>query len=89
MSDNAIRRLDNQGRVIIPMPLRKALGWEPGKAVELVQENGSLHLRAAQESCAICGRDVEDGKCAEIAREKRLCLNCCKAALRALEKEAR
>ena len=89
MSDNAIRRIDNQGRVIIPMPLRKSLGWEPGRAVELVQENDSLHLRAAQVTCTICGRDVENGKYAEFSQDKRLCLSCCKAALYALEKEAR
>jgi AbrB family looped-hinge helix DNA binding protein len=37
--------VDRSGRMVIPMPLRRALGLEHGGEVELVDAGGSLQLR--------------------------------------------
>lgn len=88
MKDRAIRALDNQGRVIIPMPLRRSLNWEPGRAVELVQEDdNTLRIRPAQETCAVCGNTISPGNFANITEEQKLCLNCCEAAVKAFERK--
>lgn len=88
MKGTTIRCIDTQGRVIIPMPLRRSLQWEPGRAVELVQEDdNTLRIRPAQEICAVCGKAITPGECADITQEKKLCLSCCGAALKAMKRK--
>lgn len=52
-----IRRVDELGRVVIPVELRNQLGIGPGQPVEILQgEQGDVILRPYQRRCALCGK---------------------------------
>lgn len=51
-----IVHVDELGRFVIPAPVREALGWGPGTAVEFgFQEDGALVVRASRTRCRLCG----------------------------------
>lgn len=78
-----IKQIDRNGRVLIPRQLMDMLGYEIGTPVNVVQgENGDIIIRRNNARCDVCGRSLDD-KFAEIG-SKKLCLNCCKAAVKAL-----
>ncbi|GMQ98355.1 MAG: hypothetical protein BMS9Abin17_0863 [Acidimicrobiia bacterium] len=37
--------MNDQGRIVIPAPIRRALGYEPGDELLLRVENGSLQIQ--------------------------------------------
>lgn len=42
-----VRRMDELGRVVIPMEIRRTNGWEPGQPVEMFADNeGGLYIKA-------------------------------------------
>lgn len=46
-------RLDRFGRVVVPKPIREALGLEPGAALELEEEGGRVLLRPLREEAPL------------------------------------
>lgn len=67
--------LDAQGRVLLPRPLRKALGLEPGSRLLALVEDGRLVLipweRAEEELWAELA-DLKESLAEELLRERRL-----------------
>ena len=67
--------LDAQGRVLLPRPLRKALGLEPGSRLLALVEDGRLVLipweRAEEELWAELA-DLKESLGEELLRERRL-----------------
>jgi AbrB family looped-hinge helix DNA binding protein len=67
--------LDAQGRVLLPRPLRKALGLEPGSRLLALVEDGRLVLipweRAEEELWAELA-DLKVSLAEELLRERRL-----------------
>ena len=51
------RKIDELGRVVIPMEFRKSMGIEPGDPVEVFAENGRVILSfpANRKRCVSCG----------------------------------
>lgn len=51
------RKIDELGRVVIPMEFRRSMGIEPGDPVEVFAENGRVILSfpANRKRCAGCG----------------------------------
>ena len=83
------KHIDPHGRVLIPRQLMEMLGYEIGTPVRVMQgENGDIIIRRNQTRCDVCGNPIDREKCAEIGN-KRLCLNCCRAAVEALTREER
>lgn len=83
MRTTSIRRLDGQGRIILPAHIRKALNLAQNSAVTInLTEDGEIRIRPAEERCCICGREtrkdamrISDGKsvchrCVEIIKEE-------------------
>lgn len=54
-----VRKMDHLGRVVVPMEVRKANGWEPGMALEMFATHDSLVLREYGNRCSLCGSDEE------------------------------
>lgn len=53
-----VRRLDNLGRITLPMELRRTFGIKEGDPVEIFTDKGAICLKpVAGSSCAICGND--------------------------------
>ena len=62
-----VREIDNVGRIVIPMQLRKELGLlEPGCKLELFSDGKQIIAKKAIESCIFCSSENElielDGK---------------------------
>lgn len=83
MKTKSIRRLDGQGRVILPAHIRKALNLAQDSAVTIdMTEGGEIRIKPAKERCCLCGREtgedaltLDSGKlvchrCVEIIKEE-------------------
>ena len=74
-STGIIRRIDALGRVVLPMELRRSLGWREQDRVEIFTEGEQVVLRRFEPNCSFCGRGEEltefHGKpvCAKCIRE--------------------
>jgi transcriptional pleiotropic regulator of transition state genes len=51
------RRIDQLGRVLVPVEIRKMLGIRNGDTLEMRVENGTLVLEKVRPECALCGSD--------------------------------
>ena len=80
MTTKSTRLVDNQGRVIIPNHIRKALNVAPGNTVEVeLDDDNNIRIRVIEERCCICGESVEGKHRAEIKvgpSAKFICYNC-------------
>lgn len=58
MGDTGIvRRVDDLGRIVIPMELRRTLGIHVKDALSISVEGERIILEKYEESCAICGSE--------------------------------
>lgn len=74
-STGIVRRVDDLGRIVIPMELRKILDIEPRDSLEIFVEGDTVILKKYEPQCVFCGqaKDVETFKmknvCKDCARE--------------------
>lgn len=68
----AFRKLDDLGRVVLPIELRRQLGIQPGAEVEILVEGGDVILRRWVPRCVICG-----GPATGLFHGKAVCMTCC------------
>jgi AbrB family transcriptional regulator, transcriptional pleiotropic regulator of transition state genes len=54
-STGVVRKLDNLGRIVIPIELRKTLGIEIGNGMEIFTEDDRIILRKYAPGCVFCG----------------------------------
>lgn len=54
-----VRRLDNLGRVVLPMELRRTLGINEGDPMEVFVDGDRIVLKKYTPGCYLCG-DVEE-----------------------------
>ena len=52
-----LRRMDELGRVTLPIELRRALDWNEGDRIEISAEGDRVILRKRQELCVFCGAE--------------------------------
>lgn len=76
------RKVDDLGRIVIPAPLRRALGIAEGDEVEVSVDGDRLVLRKPAERCAFCSSTTELND----FRGTAVCWSCM-AAIRALDRE--
>lgn len=55
------RKVDELGRVVIPMEIRKVLGWTPGTRLKLERKGEVVVLKKSEGCCSFCG-GVQDLK---------------------------
>lgn len=68
-----VRHLDDLGRVVIPMELRRTLGFGVRQPVAVLVDGDDIVLRRYNDSCALCGNtDVEF----EQVRGRAVCTEC-------------
>lgn len=51
------RRLDELGRIVIPMEIRKSLNISSGDLLDISVENGAVILKKSRNVCIICGNE--------------------------------
>ncbi|GHV34178.1 AbrB family transcriptional regulator [Clostridia bacterium] len=54
-STGVTRKVDELGRIVLPIELRRNLGIEEKTELEIYVEGSSIVLRKADQSCAFCG----------------------------------
>ena len=67
-----VRRIDDLGRVVLPVDLRRALGLEIRDPVEVFVDEDAIILRKYQLSCVFCG----SSKDTTLFRSKPICPEC-------------
>ncbi len=50
-----VRKVDELGRIVVPIELRRSLGIGDRDAVEMFMEDNSIVIRKHQPSCVFCG----------------------------------
>lgn len=54
-STGIVRRVDELGRVVIPIELRRTLGINERDTLEIFVENDTIVLKKYEEACVFCG----------------------------------
>lgn len=69
-----IRKVDELGRIVLPIETRKLMDLEPKDGVEIFVENDKIILKKYQPACIFCGEvdEVLNYKSKKICRD---CLN--------------
>ena len=67
-----IRRLDELGRIVIPIEIRKRFGLGEKDALEISVEDETILLSKPQTSCVFCGRGAD----LEMYRGRSVCRSC-------------
>lgn len=68
-----VRAIDQLGRVVIPMELRKTMNIKDGTPMEIFVDRGDIVIRKYQEICVICNDNVGTIK---LENGKSICSSC-------------
>ena len=73
-STGVVRRVDNLGRIVFPIELRRALDIKERDAMEIYTEGEQIILKKYEPACIFCGeaKDVTNFK------GKNICKSCLK-----------
>ena len=74
-STGIVRKIDDLGRVVIPIELRRTLNIEEKDALEIYVDNDKIILKKYEPACVFCG----DADNIVNFRGKNVCVNCLKA----------
>ncbi len=77
-----IRKVDELGRVVLPVETRKRLGLEPKDPVEIFVERDRIVLKKYEPVCIFCGSTGD----AVIWKDKRVCKRCVEQMKRGADK---
>ena len=83
-STGIVRKIDELGRIVLPIELRRNLGIEEKDALEIYVEGASVILRKYQPSCIFCDnvRDIS------VFKGKNVCPKCLREMQEALAVKA-
>ena len=71
-STGVVRRVDELGRIVLPIEIRKVLDIKQKDAVEIFTDNDQIILQKYQPACIFCN-NVTD---VVYFNNKRVCLSC-------------
>lgn len=71
-STGIIRRVDELGRVVLPIEIRRILDIEERDPLEIILEEDRIVLRKLQPTCIFCGAEED----LQEYRSKRICRAC-------------
>ena len=73
-STGIVRKVDELGRVVLPIELRRTMDIDKGDPMEIYVEGNSIILRKSesQGTCVVCG----NSKKLTIFKDKSICENC-------------
>lgn len=54
-STGIVRKIDELGRIVLPVELRRTLSIDEGDTLEIYVDGGSVVLRKYEPSCIFCG----------------------------------
>ena len=71
-STGVVRKVDELGRIVIPIELRRTMGIEEKDALEIYVDNEKIILRKYEPACIFCGNAEE----ALNYKGKNICRSC-------------
>ncbi len=71
-STGVVRKLDNLGRIVIPIELRKTMGIEIKDTLEIFTEGDEIILKKYQPGCVFC----TDARNVTLFKGKMVCEKC-------------
>jgi len=71
-STGIVRKVDELGRIVLPIELRRTLDIEEKDALEIYVDGDSIILKKYEPSCVFCG----DARNVTSFRGKNVCQNC-------------
>jgi len=71
-STGIVRKIDELGRIVLPIELRRTLGIESKDSVEIFVDQDAVILKKFKRSCVFCG----DGEDLIEYKDKPICQNC-------------
>lgn len=71
-STGVVRKVDELGRIVIPMELRRTLGIDVGDGIEIFVDKDRIMLRRYEPSCIFCGNANQT----VIFKGKLVCADC-------------
>ncbi|MDP4153374.1 MAG: AbrB/MazE/SpoVT family DNA-binding domain-containing protein [Bacillota bacterium] len=57
MKTDAVRRMDELGRITIPIEMRNALGWDNKTKISISRDGTQLVLDLYEDSCMVCASE--------------------------------
>lgn len=59
MKSIVVRKVDDSGRIVLPIEVRRILNIEPKTPMEILIDDGNIVIRKHNSGCALCGsRDI-------------------------------
>lgn len=83
-STGIVRRVDELGRVVIPIELRKQLSISEKDPIEISTSGNSIILRKYEDACIFCGKN----KNLSTYRDKLVCSKCLNGLTTLAEEDA-
>lgn len=74
-STGIVRKVDELGRIVLPIELRRTLDIEIKDPLEIFVDHGQIILQKYEESCIFCGSTEK----LSVYKEKNVCASCIKA----------
>lgn len=74
-STGIVRKVDELGRVVIPMELRRVMGIGEKDGLEIYVDDEKIILRKYEPACVFCG----SAKNVQLYKNKNVCLECVQA----------
>lgn len=71
-STGIVRKVDELGRIVLPMELRKTLGVETKDSIEIYVEGDQIILKKYEPCCIFCG----ESKDVDTFKNKSICKIC-------------
>lgn len=72
VSTGMARKVDDLGRIVLPVEMRRMFGIHPGDELEIGVDGGSIMLRKIESRCVFCGAETE----LRAYRHKQVCASC-------------
>jgi transcriptional pleiotropic regulator of transition state genes len=69
-----VRKLDQLGRIVFPIELRRALDIEDGDSLEIFVDEGRIYLKKYEPACTYCG----EANGVKMFKGKYICPGCLK-----------
>lgn len=73
-STGIVRKVDELGRIVLPIELRRTLDIEIKDSIEIYVENDSIILKKYEPTCIFCGNSNN----LTVYKDKNVCLDCLK-----------
>jgi len=74
-STGIVRKVDELGRVVLPIELRRTLGIDEKDALEIYVDEEKIILKKYEPACVFCGNATN----VQVFRGKNVCLDCAAA----------